>query len=159
VPEDDFTTSDRGALAGRRIGPFRLVRLLGTGGMGDVYLAERQDGFEQQVAVKLVKRGLDTDEILARFRAERQILARLEHPSIARLVDGGVGDDGLPYFAMEYVDGVPIDEYCESRSLSVDERLQLFLRVCEAVAFAQRNLVVRLTTRAKVEPPPAPTPA
>jgi len=110
--------------------------------MGDVYLAERQDGFEQQVAVKLVRRGLDTEEILGRFRGERQILARLEHPSIARLVDGGVGDDGLPYFAMEYVDGEPIDDYCDSRELSVDERLQLFLRVCEAVAFAQRNLVV-----------------
>ena len=126
-----------------RLGPYRLLREIGRGGMGRVYLAERADGaFEQQVAVKLVKRGMDTDEILRRFRHERQILASLEHPHIARLYDGGASTDGRPYLVMEHVAGRPIDQYCDDRRLPVDERLRLFEAVCEAVQFAHQNLVV-----------------
>ncbi len=128
---------------GTRIGAYRLVEELGRGGMGVVYLAERVDGqFEQKVALKLVKRGLDTDEVLARFRRERQILARLDHRSIARLFDGGATEDGRPYFAMEYVMGDPITTWCDARRLSIEERLRLFRRACEAVHHAHRNLVV-----------------
>ncbi|HUF09394.1 MAG TPA: serine/threonine-protein kinase, partial [Rhodothermales bacterium] len=122
---------------------------IGRGGMGAVYLAERADGqFSKQVALKLVKRGMDTDEILRRFRTERQILAGLEHPHIARLYDGGVtepGDvdpGGRPFLVMEYVDGRPVDAYCDAKRLSIDDRLALFQTVCEAVQYAHRNLVV-----------------
>ncbi len=126
-----------------RVGPWRIVRELGRGGMGVVYLAERAEGdFEQRVALKVVKRGLDTDEVLARFRRERQILARLEHPAIARLVDGGATEDGRPYLAMEHVEGEPIVGYCDHRRLAVEERLALFRRACDAVQYAHRNVVV-----------------
>jgi len=128
---------------GEQVGPWRLVERIGRGGMGAVYRARRADGeFEQEVALKLIKRGLDSEEILGRFRSERQILARLEHPNIARFLDGGLTDDGRPWFTLELVDGVPIDRYCEERHLSVEERLDLFTAVCRAVAHAQRNLVV-----------------
>ena len=128
---------------GRRIGPYRLQRRLGQGGMGEVFLAERVDGgFEQRVAVKLLKRGLDSDEILRRFQVERQILARLTHPNVAQLLDGGTTRDGAPYFVMEYVDGQPIDEYCDARRLGTRERVRLFRSVCAGVHFAHRNLVV-----------------
>lgn len=127
----------------RSIGPYRIVRLLGRGGMGNVYLAEREDGtFQQTVAIKLIRRGLDTDDILSRFRYERQILASLEHPNIARLLDGGVTDDGRPYFVMEYVDGVPLTEYCDAHRLSTPQRLALFRTVCRAVQYAHQNLVI-----------------
>ncbi|HEU4464602.1 MAG TPA: serine/threonine-protein kinase [Gemmatimonadota bacterium] len=129
--------------AGMVIGRYLLVEEIGRGGMGTVWLAERADGqFEQRVALKLVKRGMDTDEILARFLRERQILARLEHPNIARLLDGGVSDDGRPYFVMEHVSGVPITEHCDARVLAIEERLRLFTVVCRAVGYAHRNLVV-----------------
>ncbi|HEV8150456.1 MAG TPA: serine/threonine-protein kinase [Gemmatimonadales bacterium] len=132
-----------GELAGAVIGRYRLIEELGRGGMGTVWLAERADGqFEQRVALKLIKRGMDSDEILGRFLRERQILARLEHPSIARLLDGGVSDEGRPYFVMEYVPGIPITRYCAERKLSVDARLRLFGLVCRAVQYAHRNLVV-----------------
>jgi serine/threonine-protein kinase len=111
--------------------------------MGTVWLADRADGqFEQRVALKLVKRGMDTDEILDRFRRERQILARLEHPGIARLLDGGVSEDDRPYFVMEHVAGEPITEHCDRRRLSIEERLPLFIAACRAVQYAHRNLVV-----------------
>ncbi|MEM1206261.1 MAG: serine/threonine-protein kinase [Acidobacteriota bacterium] len=135
--------AESGALVERRIGPYRLLKLLGSGGMGEVYLAERVDQeFEQRVAVKLVRGGADGGEIGDRFRHERQILANLEHPYIARLLDGGTFDYGRPYFVMEHVEGQPIDEYCESLGLDVDTRLDLFEKVCEAVQFAHRRLVV-----------------
>jgi eukaryotic-like serine/threonine-protein kinase len=125
------------------IGRYRLIEEIGRGGMGRVWLASRADGqFDQQVALKLVKRGMDTDEILARFLRERQILALLEHPNIARLLDGGVSEDGRPYFVMEHIVGRPITEYCDEKRLSVDDRLRLFAVVARAVAFAHRNLVV-----------------
>ncbi|ARA92557.1 serine/threonine protein kinase [Rhodothermaceae bacterium RA] len=128
---------------GQLVGPYRLLRQIGQGGMGAVYLAERADGqFEQRVALKLIKRGMDSEQILRRFAAERQILARLEHPHIARLLDGGLTDDGRPYFAMEYVEGEPIDVYCDTRRLSIDERLALFGTVCKAVLYAHARLVV-----------------
>ena len=128
---------------GRRLGAYQLVRALGRGGMGAVYLAERDDGaFKQQVAIKLVKRGMDTDQVLARFRAERQILASLDHPNIARLLDGGTTDDGLPYFAMEFIEGQPIDTFAETAGLDVEDRLRLFLQVCDAVAYAHAKGVI-----------------
>ncbi len=128
---------------GRVVGAYRLLRTLGRGGMGAVYLAERCDGqFEQTVAVKLIKRGMDTDEILRRFRNERQILAGLVHEHVARVYDGGTTDDGLPFFVMEHVEGEPIDRWCDARRLPVTERLRLFHAVCRAVQAAHQNLVV-----------------
>ncbi len=128
---------------GERIGAYRLVRELGRGGMGVVYLAERQDeAFEQVVALKLIQAGLDSAEIERRFLQERQILARLDHPGIARLLDGGRTGDGCPYLVMEYVEGQPIDAYCREHASSLGERLDLFAAICSAVDFAHRNLVV-----------------
>ena len=129
--------------AGRMVGPYRIVREIGRGGMGAVYLAGRADGnFDRQVALKLVKRGMDTDEVLDRFRRERRILASLEHPHIARLYEGGADEDGRPYLAMEYVEGEPVTAWCDARRLGIDARLRLFERVCEAVQHAHRNLVI-----------------
>ena len=126
-----------------RVGPYRLVRELGRGGMGTVYLAEREEHFRQRVALKLVRRGLDLDEhLLGRFVDERQILASLEHPGIARLLDGGVTPDGAPWFAMEYVEGKPLDVWCDERTLSVEGRLELFAEVCDAVAYAHGRQIV-----------------
>lgn len=128
---------------GRRVGAYRIVRLLGRGGMSRVYLAERADGeFDQQVALKLLRPGLDSDVDVGRFRAERQILASLNHPNVARLLDGGITDDGLPYLVLERVDGEPLDRYAAARELGVRERLALFLTVAEATGYAHRNLVV-----------------
>ncbi len=128
---------------GARIGPYRCIAELGRGGMGTVSLAVRDDGeFRQRVAVKVLKRGLDTDEIVRRFRAERQTLAALEHPSIARVLDGGTTDDGRPYLVMEAIDGEPIDAYCEARSLPRRARLELFLEVARAVGHAHQLLIV-----------------
>lgn len=132
-----------GEAAGHRIGPYRLLEELGHGGMGSVWLAERADGqFEQRVALKLIRRGMDSDEILSRFLRERQILARLEHPNIARLLDGGVSDSGRPYFVMEHVPGAPITRYADQQRLSVEGRLALFATVCRAVHHAHQNLIV-----------------
>ena len=128
---------------GDRIGPYAIERRLGEGGMGAVYLAARDDDqYHKKVAIKLVRSELRTTEIVGRFRSERQILANLDHPGIARLLDGGATASGGPYVVMEFVDGVPIDEYCAAGGLSVKARLQLFLKVCAAVAYAHRNLVV-----------------
>ena len=128
---------------GDRIGPYRLIREIGRGGMGRVFLADRADGqFEQLVALKLVRGGPYGGEIHGRFLRERQILARLQHPNIARLLDGGVAADGRPYFAMEYVAGEPITTYCDGKSLDVRHRLALFAAVCDAVQYAHQNLVV-----------------
>jgi tetratricopeptide (TPR) repeat protein len=129
-------------LAGRQIGPYLLREPIAEGGMGTVYRAIRSRDFEKQVAIKLVKRGLDSDFILRRFRHERQILAGLDHPNIARLLDGGANDDGRPYLVMEYIEGVPITEYAERHWLGIRERLVLFRTVCSAVQFAHQNLVV-----------------
>jgi tetratricopeptide (TPR) repeat protein len=130
-------------LQGTSVGPWRLLRRLGSGGMGVVYLARREDHeFQKIAAIKIVKPGMDSQEILTRFRNERQVLAGLEHPNIARLMDGGTTASGIPYLVMEYVDGLRIDDYCDSHKLSVSERLKLFRTVCSAVSYAHQNLVV-----------------
>ncbi len=127
----------------KRVGPYELDRLLGRGGMGAVYLAHRADGqFEQKVAIKLIDLPLATDLFRERFRQERQILAELQHPYIARLLDGGVTAEGDLYLVMEYVDGVPIHRFCEKQRLSVPQRIALFMRACEAVQFAHQHFVV-----------------
>jgi len=128
---------------GRRVGPYELKRLLGRGGTGAVYLARRADGqFDQQVAIKLIDLPLVGSLFRERFRQERQILAGLNHPCIARLLDGGVSEEGELYLAMEYADGLPIQRYCEQHSLDIRERIELFKSVCTAVRFAHQNLVV-----------------
>jgi eukaryotic-like serine/threonine-protein kinase len=130
-------------LIGRHIGAYRIVREVGRGGMGAVYLAERADEqFRKRVAIKLIKPGMDSDAILHRFRSERQILASLDHPHIATLLDAGTTEDGLSYFIMEYVEGQPIDVYCTTHGLSTRERLQLFGLVCAAVQHAHEHQVV-----------------
>jgi serine/threonine protein kinase/Tfp pilus assembly protein PilF len=131
------------ALIGQRIGAYRIEREIGRGGMGTVYKAVRADGeFRQRVAIKLVKRGMDTDFILRRFRNERQILAALEHPNIAHLLGGGTTSDGLPYFIMEYIEGQSLYQYCDVYRLSIRERLRLFGLICDAVHYAHRKLVI-----------------
>jgi eukaryotic-like serine/threonine-protein kinase len=135
-----FSSSD---LAGMTLGVYRLVKLIGRGGMGDVYLAERADDlYGKQVAIKVIRHGLDSEEPVRRFRLECQILATLEHPYIARLMDGGTTADGRPYFAMEYVKGDPIHQYCDSHELDISARCKLFMRVCEAVSNAHSNLII-----------------
>src|SRR5262245_53022307 len=125
------------------LGPWRLVDVLGRGGMGAVYLAERVDGhYQQKVAVKLVRSGSREPHAIERFRTERQVLAHLRHPNIAGLLDGGLAPDRTPYLVMEFVDGVPINECCSSRRLSVEARLRLFRWVCDAVQHAHRALIV-----------------
>jgi eukaryotic-like serine/threonine-protein kinase len=125
------------------VGAYKIIKKIATGGMGSVFLAERADGqFEQKVALKLIKHGLNSSEIIKRFQYERQILARLHHPNIARLLDGGLTDDGFPYFTMEYVEGEPIDKYCDTHKLSIDERLKLFMKVSSAIHYAHQNLVI-----------------
>ena len=136
-------TSDHNRFAGRRLGPYELREAIGAGGMGEVYRASRADAeYQQQVAIKLVRAGPDVTYISARLRAERQILATLEHPNIARLLDGGTTPDGIPYLVMELVDGLPIDRYCEEHRLDIPARLQLFGQVCSAVQYAHRRMVI-----------------
>ncbi|HYW73942.1 MAG TPA: serine/threonine-protein kinase [Pyrinomonadaceae bacterium] len=131
------------ARIGSHVGPFKLVGLIGAGGMGSIYLAQRDDDdYHRRVAIKLIKRGMDTDFVLDRFRNERQILADLNHPNIARFYTGGATDDGLPYFVMEYIEGESLLEYAAKRGLSINERLALFRKVCAAVQYAHQNLIV-----------------
>ncbi|MCO6509540.1 MAG: serine/threonine protein kinase, partial [Aridibacter famidurans] len=135
--EDDSTK------VGEQIDVYRVTGDLGTGGMGAVYLAERTDGnLKQQVALKLLRKELNTAVLRKRFRNEREILAALDHPGIARLLNAGTTPDGVPFLAMEYVDGLPIDQYCEKNRLDLEGRLEIFLKICDAVGFAHRNLVV-----------------
>jgi eukaryotic-like serine/threonine-protein kinase len=131
------------AVNGLRLGAYEVIRAIGRGGMGTVYLAERADAeFHKQVAIKLVTAGFDHESIIQRFRNERQILASLDHPNIARLLDGGTSESGAPYFVMEYIEGQTIKEYCDTRRLTIIERLELFRTVCSAVHFAHQNLIV-----------------
>jgi non-specific serine/threonine protein kinase/serine/threonine-protein kinase len=126
-----------------RVGAYEIVGSLGEGGMGTVFRAVRADDvYHKQVALKVVKRGMDSDEVVERFRRERELLATLDHPNIARLVDGGATADGRPYFVMDYVEGTPIDEYCDANGIDIDARLKLFREVCAGVQYAHRNLVV-----------------
>ena len=134
---------DQPAAPERRIGPYRLLRELGHGGMGTVYLAARADEqFQKRVALKVIRSGADSAEVVRHFKRERQILAGLDHPNIAKLLDGGTTEDGLPYFVMEYIEGEPLLGYCDSRTLPVSDRLKLFQAICSAVQYAHRNLVV-----------------
>lgn len=131
------------AITGQQIGSYQIIRELGRGGMGTVYLAARADAtFDKQVALKLIKRGMDSDAIIKRFVMERQILANLDHPNIARMIDGGTTADGRPFFVLEYFEGTTINRYCDQHKLNTLERLKLFLQVCAAVQFAHQNLVV-----------------
>lgn len=142
-PLETLEKSNQEELSNQHLGSYKLLKEIGRGGMGRVFLAERYDKeFKKKVAVKIVKRGMDTDDILRRFRHERQILAQLEHPNIAHLIDGGTTEDGLPYFVMEYVEGEDIISYSDSHKLNLNERLKLFCEVCAAVQFAHQNLVV-----------------
>jgi eukaryotic-like serine/threonine-protein kinase len=138
---------DEAAMIGRRVGPWRLTKRIGVGGMADVYLAERADGqYEQQAAIKLIRRGVSGDpalrlDLIRRLWDERQHLANLDHPNIARLIDGGTTEDGLPYLGMEYIPGQSITRYCQERQLPIRQRLELFRRVCEAVQYAHSKFV------------------
>lgn len=143
IDQGSMDREDRSAVAGDQIDEYRLIEQIGVGGMGSVYLAEQQgEGFSQRVALKLIKRGMDTSSVLKRFLIERQILANLEHPNIARMLDGGSTPDGLPYFVMEYVKGDSIRAYCEAKNSDLKSRLRLFSKVCSAVIYAHQNLVV-----------------
>lgn len=127
----------------QRFGNYKIIRQIGRGGMGAVFLAARADDqFNKRVAIKVLRRGVDTEDVLRRFRQERQILAALEHPFIARLLDGGMSEDGLPYLVMEYVEGIALDRYCDEHNFSTEERLEIFRKVCSAVQYAHQNLVV-----------------
>jgi eukaryotic-like serine/threonine-protein kinase len=142
-PDDELKNDVAAVAPGQLIGAYRVIREIGRGGMGAVYLAERADAqYSKQVAIKLIKRGMDTDAVLRRFQNERQILASFDHANIARLFDAGTTASGQPYFVMEYIDGLPIDEYCNQNQLGIPERLRLFREVCAAVWYAHRRQVV-----------------
>lgn len=139
----DQKNGDRDNFLGKRVGVYELTREIGRGGMGAVYLAERADGeFQQRVAIKLIKRGMDSDFIIRRFRHERQILASFEHPFIARLLDGGTTDDSVPYFVMEFVEGETLYNYADSKRLDIRERLKLFQKVCSALDYAHEKKII-----------------
>ena len=139
----DSFVEEEDPMIGRRLGAYRIEREIGRGGMGAVYEASRADNeFNKRAAIKLVKRGMDTDFILRRFRKERQILAALDHPHIAGLLDGGTTDDGLPYFVMEFIEGQPLYAYCDAHQLNITERLKLFRSICDAVHYAHQKQVV-----------------
>jgi len=127
---------------GTRIGRYKLLRVLGEGGMGLVYLAEQQGAITRQVAVKVIKPGMDSKRVIARFETERQALALLDHPSVAQVYDAGTTDSGRPYFAMEYVKGLPITEYCDHHRLTIEDRLRLFQQVCAAIHHAHQKGII-----------------
>ena len=141
------TTARAASLEGQRLGPYRVLQEIGHGGMGAVYRAVRDDDqFKKRVAIKVLLKGMDTDDIVRRFRNERQILAGIDHAHIAKLYDGGTTEGGRPYFVMELIEGNPIDAYSDTHRLSITERLKLFRKVCSAVHFAHQNLVVHRTS-------------
>jgi len=142
-PAADLLSAPSRAMAGRRIGAYRIIREIGHGGMAVVYLGERDDqNYRKQVAIKMVKPGIDTEQVLQRFRNERQTLAALDHSNIVKLLDGGSSEDGSPYLVMEHVEGLPIDQYCDVHKLPIDDRLRLFREVCSAVQYAHEKLVI-----------------
>ena len=128
--------------AGDQVGPYKLISKLGEGGFGTVWLAERRQPFVQQVALKIVKLGMDSKSVVARFEQERQALAVMNHPHVAKVLDGGLTPTGRPFFAMEYVKGEPITDYCDRQKLTLKQRLQLFVQVCEAVQHAHTKGII-----------------
>ncbi len=121
------------------IGPYHLLHRIGVGGMGEVWLAEQKEPISRRVAIKLIKAGMDSREVVARFESERQTLALMDHPVIAKVLDAGSTEQGAPYFVMEYVNGIPITKYCDRHRLTTEQRLQLFMRVCEGVQHAHQG--------------------
>jgi non-specific serine/threonine protein kinase/serine/threonine-protein kinase len=128
--------------APRLIGPYRLLERIGHGGMGEVWLAEQETPVRRRVALKLIRAGMNTREIVARFDSERQALALMDHPAIAKVFDAGATAEGLPYFVMEYVAGVPVTQYCDTHCLSVHQRLRLFVQVCNGVQHAHQRAII-----------------
>ena len=140
---DDKTVSGAAAqVSFPSIGPYRLIELLGAGGMGEVWRAEQTEPLQRTVALKLIKPGMDTKAVVARFDSERQALALMEHPNIAKVFEAGATPAGRPYFVMEYVPGVPITEYCGKRLLTIKERLALFIQICEGVQHAHQKAII-----------------
>lgn len=141
--EQAASSPDSSRMIGRAISHYQIVEKIASGGMGEVYRAVRADNqFRKEVAIKLVRAGQDSQFVIDRFKHERQVLANLDHPNIARLLDGGTTDDGVPYFVMELIEGQPFTEYCDSRKLAITDRLKLFLQVCSAVQFAHQRLII-----------------
>src|SRR5215210_409851 len=142
VPDDAARRAPQRAAHPDRIGPYRITRVLGQGGMGTVYEAEQLEPLRRTVALKVIRRGMDTTEVLARFEGERQALAVMDHPNIAKALKAGTTDDGLPYFVMELVAGEPITDYCDRQGLGIRERLDLFIGVCKGVQHAHQKGVI-----------------
>ena len=146
VPADagdsTVTLNPAPASPGTMIGPYRLLRQIGEGGMGLVYHAQQTHPIRRDVALKLIKPGMDSRHVIARFESERQALALMEHPNIARVFDAGATSTGLPYFVMEFVDGVPITRYCDSARLTLKERIALFIPVCRAIQHAHQKGII-----------------
>jgi len=140
-PDRTLSVGGPGSAAGQ-IGPYRLLQMLGEGGMGQVWLAEQKSPIHRRVALKLIKAGMDTKAVVARFESERQALALMDHPNIAQVYDAGSTTEGRPYFAMEYVPGLPITDYCDSHQLTMKERLELFTQVCDGVQHAHQKAII-----------------
>ena len=144
-PDTEVTRTQTGsseAVAGTVIGPYHLLQPIGQGGMGEVWLAEQKQPVRRRVAIKLIKAGMDTREVVARFESERQALALMDHPTIAKVFDAGSTPQGRPYFVMEYVTGIPITEYCDQHKMTTRERLELFVHVCEGVQHAHQKAII-----------------
>ena len=135
-------TADSPGTSATVIGPYHLIELIGEGGMGQVWLAERKQPVRRRVAIKLIKAGMDTREVVARFESERQALALMDHPAIAKVFDAGSTPDGRPYFVMKYVAGLPITGYCDRHKLTIRQRMELFVKVCEGVQHAHQKAII-----------------
>ena len=141
-PMFNLPTADNGHASQAAIGPYTLLELIGQGGMGEVWLAEQRQPVRRRVAIKLIKVGMDTKEVVARFQSERQALALMDHPAIAKVFDAGSTAEGRPYFVMEYVPGLPITDYCDKHKLTIRQRLELFIRVCDGVQHAHQKAII-----------------
>jgi eukaryotic-like serine/threonine-protein kinase len=135
-------TIDTQVSPGVILGHYQLLQMIGEGGMGEVWLAEQKEPVRRRVALKLIKAGMNTREVIARFESERQALALMDHPAIAKVLDAGATPEGAPYFVMEYVAGVPITTYCDNHRLNTRERLELFIKVCEGVQHAHQKAII-----------------
>ena len=145
----DSSSSDRAYASGTRIGPYKILSVLGEGGFGVVYLAEQTTPVRRRVALKVIKPGMDSRAVIARFEAERQALAMMDHPNVAKVFDAGTTEQGRPYFVMEHVPGVPVTEHCDRHRLSIDERLELFMQICEAVQHAHQKGIIHRDIKPK----------